>query len=440
MDLSASFTRALLAGFGPAYADLLRIAARSAGSRDEARDLVHDTWLRLAEHAQAGAPEVAGDDAPRDATAYLAVMARHLALDQHRRDQRLARHVGETAVQAQQAPPHGPDVAETVMYRQALAALEHALASLPARGRAVFVAHRVHGEPQPDIAARLGVSLNTIERDLMQAGDCIEDALLRWRGTRAGTRRPGRRRSLSALLGLAGVGVGLGVGGPLAWQHWRQYRESQVQWQASLASPPGRQSRHALPDGSILELDAQSRAALRYYAGRRVVRLLEGAAFFAVAHDSARPFQVQAGGVQVTVLGTRFGVELLPSSGAVLVQVESGRVHVQAAGLAPRTLGAGEALRVEADGVARGPAAGEAATWRQGELVFAEATLGEALARLARYTPYALTATPAAAALPLSGRVRIARARAWLEALPQALPVRVRTLPDGGVQLALRDG
>ncbi|MGC3986760.1 MAG: sigma-70 family RNA polymerase sigma factor [Pseudorhodoferax sp.] len=430
MELSAPFTRALLDGFGAAYGDLLRIAARSTGSRDEARDLVHDTWLRLAEHAEAGQAATEGEPAPRDATAYLATMARHLALDAHRRAQRTAQH---HAAIAQQPAPQSPDVAETVMYRQALAALERALAGLPARSRAVFEAHRVHGEPQPDIAARLGVSLNTVERDLSLAGDCIADALRRWRGERVdGARRSGRRRGLGALLGLGG----LGVAGALGWRHWQAAQDGRPGWQAALATARGQRARHALPDGSTVELDADSRVQLDFFRARRAVQLLQGAAFFAVAHDRDRPFSVQAGAVRVTVLGTRFGVERLPAGG-VLVQVESGRVRVEPApGRPAQDLGAGQALLVLADGTAR-PAGGEAAPWRHGEIVFADSTLGEALARLQRYTPEPLQASPDAAALPVSGRVRIAQARAWLDQLPHALPVRVQRR-DGGAWLVTR--
>ncbi|MBV2164586.1 MAG: sigma-70 family RNA polymerase sigma factor [Comamonas sp.] len=449
MELTASFTRTLLSGFDRAYVDLLRVAARSTGSRDEAGDLVHDTWLRLAEHAQAavgdeGAGAGAASPAPRDATAYLAVMAQNLALDAHRRRQRQGRYLDAEAVREQLAPSHAPDVADAVMYRQALAVLESALAALPERCRAVFVAHRVHGEKQSEIAARLGVSLNTVERDLLQAHDCIEDALHRWRGNSlARGQRMGRRRSLGALLGVAGMGLGASVG----WQQWQWYRHNHVQWQASWSSPHGRQVRHALPDGSSLLLDALSSAGLQYFATRRTVQLAQGAAFFEVARDAARPFTVQAAGLRVTVLGTRFGVEITPrpdgGAAQVSVQVESGHVRVErdanGAGWAvAHELTAGQGLQWRSGQDAPQRLAQEtAAPWRHGELVFADATLGEALQRLSRYTAFALDSTPQAASLPLSGRVRIAQAHAWVRALPQALPVQVRAQPDGGLLVAV---
>jgi RNA polymerase sigma factor (sigma-70 family) len=199
MEMTASFTRALLSGFDRAYADLLRAATRSTGCREEAGDAVHDTWLRLAEHAQAAQAEQAGPadssgaaPGPRDATAYLVVMAQNMALDAQRRRRRHGRYLDAEAVREQMAPSHAPDVAESVMYRQALAALEAALVALPERSRKAFVAHRVHGVRQPEIAARLGVSLNTVERDLIQANACIEDVLHRWRGSSpAGAQRAG---------------------------------------------------------------------------------------------------------------------------------------------------------------------------------------------------------------------------------------------------------
>lgn len=440
MELSASFTRALLSGFDRAYSDLLRVATRSTGSREEARDLVHDTWVRLAEHAH-GAPAGASAEAPRDTTAYLAVMAQHMALDAQRRRQRHGSYLDQAVLHEQLAPSHAPDVADAVMYRQALQVLEAALAALPERSRAAFIAHRLQGERQPDIAEQLGVSLNTVERDLIQAHACIEDALHRWRGTRpgsAGARRPGRRRSLGALLGVAG----LGLGGNLAWQQWRHYRDTHVQWQADWSSARGQQARHGLPDGSSLLLDALSSAQVQYFATRRAVQLAQGAAFFQVERDPERPFTVQAGGVRVTVLGTRFGVELgTGASGQerVTVQVESGRVRVEseAGGGHVHELSAGQGLRLEGGVVTqtRGEA-GQAASWRHGELVFADATLGEALARLSRYAPFDLQATPEAAGLPLSGRVRIAAAHAWVRALPRALPVQVRRQADGGLLVA----
>ena len=239
MPPPARFTQSLLADFESAYAHLLRVARRSTGCAETARDLVHDAWVRLAEQErgarQAGRTSPTGPEHPagldtpallHNPTTYLTTLAQHLAMDQHRRDRLQADYLHDATWLQRQAHRGGPDVADHLMYRQALQALEQALAALPERARTAFVAHRVHGEAQADIARRLGVALNTVERDLMLAHACVEDALHRWRGTppaaaQAAKRGMQRRRSLAALLGMAG----LGYSGTIAWQHWQQALE-----------------------------------------------------------------------------------------------------------------------------------------------------------------------------------------------------------------------
>ena len=63
MSLPARFTQSLLNEFEPAYAHLLRVARRSTGCAETARDLVHDAWVRLAEQTHA-AQAPAADAAP----------------------------------------------------------------------------------------------------------------------------------------------------------------------------------------------------------------------------------------------------------------------------------------------------------------------------------------------------------------------------------------
>jgi ferric-dicitrate binding protein FerR (iron transport regulator) len=301
--------------------------------------------------------------------------------------------------------------------------------------------HRLHGERQADIARRLQVSLNTVERDLMQADACLEAALLRWRGgvdartqAFAGKRR---RRALGALLGVAGMACA-------AWPAWQMWSR-RVLWQTELASATGVQRRLELPDGSVLRVDAASRVALTYRADLRQAQLLEGAAFFAVARDAARPFVVEAGSLRVTVLGTRFGVELEPD--AVRVQVESGQVRVEHVATGRSLLlEDSQSLRIpmdggDADGTAWRPQPQQRpAAWREGELVFDQEPLGRVVHRLGRYTHRRLVVEEGAAQLAISGHVRIAQAERWLRGLPQFAPVQVSVLDDGGLRIARRGG
>lgn len=416
---AASSSSPLLASFRDSYRDLVRYLARRTGCAEEARDVAHDTWLRLADMDLRGSPPLLCES---EARAYVFTMARNLVTDRRRHDSVAQRHAQALPGVAQGVP----DESEALMYRQAIDAVEAALATVPERARQVFLRHRVNGEDQGALAAEFGISRNMVERDMMLAMDCVQAAMERWHGSAPQAVRRGRRRALSALLGVAG----LSASGGLAWRWWRI---AVPEWQHAAATGHGQTLRQPLPDGGSVTLDAQSRVQLAYYAARRGAQLLAGAAFFEVARDEDRPFVVDVpraqGAVRVTVLGTRFGVERLPGD-AVEVQVESGRVRVESldadgAVRSAHELGGGEALRVEGT-AARQRAGVQAAPWRRGVVAFADVPLGEAVERLRRYLPRPVEVDAGAAALRLSGQVRIAQAEDFVRALPSAVPVRVR--------------
>jgi transmembrane sensor len=98
---------------------------------------------------------------------------------------------------------------------------------------------------------------------------------------------------------------------------------------ADYVTGKGQKSIVDLPDGTRVTLDADSAVDVAFTGGRRDVRLLNGRAFFDVAHDRAHPFAVQAGGRVVTALGTQFDVRLTP--GAVRVVLAEGSVSVASA-------------------------------------------------------------------------------------------------------------
>jgi ferric-dicitrate binding protein FerR (iron transport regulator) len=88
-----------------------------------------------------------------------------------------------------------------------------------------------------------------------------------------------------------------------------------------------------LPDGTRVSLNQYS--SLRYIGdgtqSRRQVELT-GDAFFEVERDTARPFVIGAGEVQIEVLGTSFYVDARAGRPQVEVIVRSGSVAVTAAG------------------------------------------------------------------------------------------------------------
>lgn len=196
----------------------------------------------------------------------------------------------------------------------------------------------------------------------------------------------------------------------------------------------GEQRTVKLADGSVLALNTASVVEVAYSAGRRDIRLLQGQALFDVAHNPQRPFVVTAADRKVTALGTRFDVRLDgPAMKVVLVE---GRVKVEplrpagldriAPVLARRTLEAGEALVADPrEGVEIAVADTEQATsWRRGQVVFRDDTIGAAVAEMNRYSDTQLVVDdPRIAALKISGVFGVTREENFLAALTSFYPI-----------------
>lgn len=240
---------------------------------------------------------------------------------------------------------------------------------------------------------------------------------------------------------LAATALTVSVAGFFAWDHWRQ----QPIYAQTFVTARGQQSDITLPDGSKLRLDTATRAEVRLYHQRREVRLPEGQAMFEVRGDPLRPFDVLAGPLRMTVVGTRFSVRYTPSLSAdepAQVAVEQGYVRVRASGgsapdapgsaaAVPVELVAGQQVSSDAAGVL-GPVAavstGGIAAWRQYRVSFDNLPLARALAELERYgDTHFVLADPALGALRLTGTFDPRRLDNFSRLLPQALPVRLRT-------------
>lgn len=232
--------------------------------------------------------------------------------------------------------------------------------------------------------------------------------------------------------------VALVGGGWMGWDHWR----SQPTFAKNYATERGQRLDIQLPDGSTLQLDAATQAEVRLYRERREVRLAEGQALFVVHANPQQPFDVLAGAVRVTVVGTRFSVRHTRAgldAGKTVVAVESGRVRVSRMGSSGRVEADYAAGRVElttgqgvtADETGRlqaviSVAPGSVAGWRNGRISFNDTPLAEALAELERYGDTGLVVrNPAVGALRLGGSFDVRQAGTFAQALPSLLPVRL---------------
>jgi transmembrane sensor len=204
-------------------------------------------------------------------------------------------------------------------------------------------------------------------------------------------RRDWRLGGLAAAAAIAALAVGLG-------------RRTGTPDAPAVAAAPARVLQTAvgvrdsldLPDGSRVVLAPGSRltVAAGYGDGARDVTL-EGAGWFSVRHDAARPFRVRAGGAQVVDLGTEFTVRTdgLPGARGVAVAVHEGSVSLAAdtdgtAAARALVLTAGDRGVVDAQGRAsaeRGAASAEDAAWTRGRLTYRATPLVVVQADLRRW-------------------------------------------------------
>ncbi len=145
-----------------------------------------------------------------------------------------------------------------------------------------------------------------------------------------------------------------------------------------------------LADGSIAAVNSGSAMRVAMAEGRRTVSLDQGEAWFQVARDPRRPFEVVAGSVHVRAVGTAFAVrrrerdtEILVTEGIVEIWSAGGeaqRVQVRAGGRAlVSEAGRAEILAADASSIDR------ALAWRSGKIDLANETLAEAAAEFNRY-------------------------------------------------------
>jgi transmembrane sensor len=184
----------------------------------------------------------------------------------------------------------------------------------------------------------------------------------------------------------------------------------------------------ALPDGSSVEMDAETAIAVDNGPNLRRVGLLAGRATFTVAPDPAKPFDVACAEGTVRALGTAFTVHKRPRDTVVAVERHSVDVCLGAPG------GGGDAVRlVEGERVTYGkdrmglpvPDDGAESAWRRGRLVFRDRPLADVVADLNRYRPGRVVVWgDGLAALRVDGAFNIQDPDAVLNAIVRTLPVR----------------
>lgn len=162
------------------YNGLIKKLTRRLGSADFAHEALHETFLRL---------ERVTDAVPvRSPTDYIFRTAVNIAKDRQKA-QNYRVSASEIDVLLDVCDD-GPDPARIAEARSDIEAFKRALAELPPRPREVLRCISIEGHPAHEVAARLNVSVRTVESDLKLALSHCADSLDHTLRARRGGPRP----------------------------------------------------------------------------------------------------------------------------------------------------------------------------------------------------------------------------------------------------------
>lgn len=148
------------------YGEWVGTWARRSGRADDAQDAAHDVIARMLEG------DVAAIADPR---AYLHRSIRNRMTDMHRQNQILS--VVPLHELQEDEHPRLVDPDAAMRTAQLVACLKEALAELPLKCRQVFVWQKLEGYTQEEIAQRLNISVNMVEKYMIRSARHLRDRL-----------------------------------------------------------------------------------------------------------------------------------------------------------------------------------------------------------------------------------------------------------------------
>jgi RNA polymerase sigma-70 factor (ECF subfamily) len=152
----------------PLEAALMQFLRRSLRNKDDADDVCQDVYALVCEAAQ--------KKPPQPVKPFVFTVARNLLINRVRRDQIVSiEAVADLDVLGIAVDEPGPDRA--VMARQDIHRLQTALDHLPPRCREAVVLRKIDGLSYREIAARMGISEDTVSEYLSRGMFALADML-----------------------------------------------------------------------------------------------------------------------------------------------------------------------------------------------------------------------------------------------------------------------
>lgn len=206
-------------------------------------------------------------------------------------------------------------------------------------------------------------------------------------------------------------------------------------------------SRITLPDGSHVELSGKTHIQYTFDGKRRLVTLYSGQAYFDVntivdQYNQKVPFEVASGPLNITVVGTAFDVKKQGNKATVTVAEGIVKAHTSSANstrvIAGQSVSANAALPAK-QFVIEEVELKNIASWRQGRLVYVDATLDEVMSDARRFHNGAIILGDSSLAkLRVTATFRSDQINEMITMLEQLLPINVYLEPNGRIVILER--
>jgi transmembrane sensor len=153
-----------------------------------------------------------------------------------------------------------------------------------------------------------------------------DEAYMEYNSYRSRIRRRRITRAVAALLFITAGSIAY-----ITLQKKRSVTDAETVQLIEKYVPKGERAKITLPDGSEVELNADSKLTYpsKFTGFSREVQLT-GEAFFRVQHDAQHPFHVTTSNIGVTVLGTTFNMQCYPDKKQATVALVTGKVKLNA--------------------------------------------------------------------------------------------------------------
>lgn len=198
-----------------------------------------------------------------------------------------------------------------------------------------------------------------------------------------------------------------------------------------------------LSDGSRVTLDTNTRIRVQMSASARRLQLDGGQAYFAVAHDADRPFEVALADRAVVVTGTRFTTSLIRGHARVALLEGSITLEPRGADGGPLRLSPGEAMRFSAGRSLQPQPRFDPTTapdWRARRRIYLDVPLSDVLADLSRYTTQSIVvADPAVGRMRVTAVVPLEGPGTVVGSIDRLLPVTVAEVAPDRVEVRAQE-